>query len=679
MNTNDTNTGGTSGALKASRPVTVLSAALMALLVASGATYLHVSSWQAHSKSWLEKTTEESILTQRIAKQSLEAARGSASAFAQLTESRDRFDRLYREMDKGDAASALPPSPEATRAALREVQNAWLHLREKADTIIGARDAVVSVGGFVALVNEIAPKLQEDTTKVANLMLKGGAPTEVVHLATRQTMLAERMQASINRALSGGRDAALAIDQFGRDAEEFGKSLMTLLESGGKADSAQIRKTLAETATLFGAISDQTKNILNTSAAVLPALEASGELSGVADRLSDSVASLATLYATTPGLASLGGVVAGPGLMVTLALAALGALVALGRRFIDEARQREQESADTNARNQNAIMRLLDEMGDLANGDLTVKCTVTDDVTGAIADSTNYAIEALRVLVTTINETSRRVSEAAQETQSTAEYLSVASERQGSQIAEATGSVAGMAEAIGEMTQTLGESAEVARHSVEVAAKGASVVRSTIDGMNQIREHIQETSKRIKRLGESSQQIGEIVELIDDIADQTNILALNAAMQAAMAGEAGRGFAVVADEVQRLAERAGQATRQIDTLVRTIQADTQEAIASMERSTSGVVHGAELAEHAGQALAEIDQVSQRISELTRSVTALASEQARTAQAVNGTMGQILSITGETTQGTRRTAHSTGTLATLATELQQSVSGFKLPA
>jgi twitching motility protein PilJ len=231
---------------------------------------------------------------------------------------------------------------------------------------------------------------------------------------------------------------------------------------------------------------------------------------------------------------------------------------------------------------------------------------------------------------------------------------------------------------IDEVARNAGESAEVASRSVEVASRGAQTVRDTIQGMDAIREQIQETSKRIKRLGESSQEIGEIVELIDDIADQTNILALNAAMQAAMAGEAGRGFAVVADEVQRLAERSRNATKQIEVLVRTIQADTNEAVSSMEASTAGVVEGANLAENAGDALREIENVSAYIAELTKRIADSSQRQSRQSAEINDTVQAIRAITEENNDGTRRAADSVDVLANLASELQKSVAGFRLP-
>ncbi|GAB4290963.1 MAG: hypothetical protein Kow0083_03950 [Methylophaga sp.] len=331
-----------------------------------------------------------------------------------------------------------------------------------------------------------------------------------------------------------------------------------------------------------------------------------------------------------------------------------------------------------NRHNQDAILRLLDEMGDLADGDLTVSATVTEDITGAIADSVNYTIDALRSLVEQINSTTLQVASAAQETQATALHLTDASEHQAQQITEVSSAITQMAGSIEQVSENASLSSEVAKQSVSLAIQGNAAVKKSIHGMDTIREQIQETSKRIKRLGESSQQIGDIVELINDIAEQTNILSLNAAIQAAMAGEAGRGFAVVADEVQRLAERSSNATRQIDALVKTIQSDTSEAISSMEQSTSEVVAGARLSQDAGASLEQIEAVSHQLAELINNITANAKQQAAAAVSTSESMNVIQEITMQTATGTNESAAAIGRLLDLTNELRKSVSGFKLP-
>jgi twitching motility protein PilJ len=324
-------------------------------------------------------------------------------------------------------------------------------------------------------------------------------------------------------------------------------------------------------------------------------------------------------------------------------------------------------------------MRLLDELGSLADGDLTIKATVTEDITGAIADSINFAIEALRELVITLNDSAIRVDGAAQQTDLTAQQLAEATDEQSKQIEAASQAILQMAASIEEISGNAERSSDVARHSVDVAHKGGDAVRRTIEGMNTIRETIQDTAKRIKRLGESSQEIGNIIELINDIADQTNILALNASIQASMAGEAGRGFAVVADEVQRLAERSANATKQIEVLVRTIQADTNEAVVSMERSTTDVVGGALLAENAGAALEEIEQVSNQIASLVQNISSSARGQSTAAATVTRNVDKLQEINSRTEAGTRATTGSIREFAELAAQLRESVSGFRLPA
>ena len=337
-----------------------------------------------------------------------------------------------------------------------------------------------------------------------------------------------------------------------------------------------------------------------------------------------------------------------------------------------------QAQQEENERNQQAILRLLDEISGLSQGNLTVTATVTEDMTGAIADSVNVAIESLRTLVGTINHSSVQLDDAARQTQALAQHLAKASTAQSRQIGSATESIGTMAGSIEEVSGNAERAADVARYSVEVAGKGGGAVRRSIEGMDSLRETIQDTAKRIKRLGESSQEIGNIVELINDIAEQTQILALNASIQASMAGEAGRGFAMVADEVQRLAERAAQATRQIDALVRSIQTDTHGAVQSMERSTTEVVAGAQLAQNAGDALIEIESVSQQIASLVSNISSSARDQSQAGQSIARNMQVLREISGQTADATQSTSQAVAKLADLSASLQRSVSGFVLP-
>jgi twitching motility protein PilJ len=374
---------------------------------------------------------------------------------------------------------------------------------------------------------------------------------------------------------------------------------------------------------------------------------------------------------TVFGPAALGG-------LATLGLIAAAVMVTQLHRTVADQRLAAETQRQENDRNQQAILRLLDELSSLADGDLTVQATVTEDITGAIADSINYAVDALRGLVTTINQSAIQLDSATRQTQALSQHLAKASGAQSKQISSATEHAGGMASSVAEVSGNAERAADVARHSVEVAHKGGDAVRRTIDGMNTIRETIQETSKRIKRLGESSQEIGNIVELINDIAEQTNILALNASIQASMAGEAGRGFAVVADEVQRLAERAANATKQIEVLVRTIQTDTNEAVVSMERSTTDVVGGALLAENAGAALEEIEQVSNQIASLVQNISASSRQQTSGAQSIARNMQVLKEISVQTAESTNATSAAIAKLAELSAGLRRAAAGFRLP-
>lgn len=359
------------------------------------------------------------------------------------------------------------------------------------------------------------------------------------------------------------------------------------------------------------------------------------------------------------------------------ALVVIVFMAEFGRRQVNDVNSGVERLEVESEQNQQAVLKLLDEMGDLADGDLTVKAEVTESITGAIADSINYTIESLRDLVVEINRATAQVNQATAQAQQTSESLLLAAEEQSKQIAETGQAVGHMTNSMAQVSVSANEASEVAKRSLQAATQGSQAVQNTISGMNEIRTQIQETSKRIKRLGESSQEISEIVELISDITEQTNILALNAAIQAASAGEAGRGFTVVAEEVQRLAERSSEATKQISVIVKTIQADTNSAVVAMEKSTEGVVDGARLSDAAGQALNEIETVTNSLAGLIATISEATATQTNSAATVTRNMQLIQNITSQTTEGTKLTAESVGQLSGLAVELSESVAGFKL--
>ena len=658
--------------------IIVLFIALIVFIMLLFANFAYLNTQSNYDKQYISHAGELRVLSQRIAKNATEAAAGKAAAFRLLSDARNDFSQRWGYLKNGDPATGLPAAPPAVHKEMQAVQRDWEQLLSNTNAILASEQTVLSLHQVAATLAETVPQLQVESEKVVEILLQRGAPASQVAVAQRQSLLAERILGAVNTVLARDETAAQAADAFGRDANRFGQVLNGMLEGNAGMRISQVedkdaRARLQEISELFQFVSGSVDEILETSPQLFQVREAASNIFSLSQTLLDEASMLANGFenlASGRSLDIIGGYVLG--------LLALASIILIGLVMVRETNRQLRETAEKNDRNQNAIMRLLDEIADLADGDLTVTASVTEDFTGTIADSINYSIDQLRDLVATINLTAGQVAAAVQDTQATAMQLAEASEHQAQQIAEASGAIQQMAHSIDEVSANASESSAVAERSVAIANKGNEVVHNTIHGMDNIRDQIQDTAKRIKRLGESSQEIGDIVSLIDDIADQTNILALNAAIQASMAGDAGRGFAVVADEVQRLAERSSAATRQIETLVRAIQADTNEAVISMEQTTTEVVRGARLAQDAGVALEEIEGVSQNLAELIQSISNAAQQQTTSAGQISLTMNVIQQITSQTSSGSTATADSIGNLAKMASQLRRSVSGFTLP-
>ena len=623
-------------------------------------------------------STQIQVSSQQLAKFAAEAAGGNELAFQELESTRKNIDAYVHALVDGDK-KGMNSFKGDIGPELTALQKAWSELQADATKIVSNKDIVLNASTSAKDFTDKLSALNSRMSEVVNILTDRNASASQVYIASRQMQLADRMGGRVTKILAGGADTQASAAGLERDSRLYQTVVTGLLEGASELnikplDNANAKQIVSDVAQQWTAVNAPVKNILDSATTLQEVKDAADQafndsqsvLLG-ATRISQRIDGLPTKRMFPNPI---WGAIAAVGAMLLLLF--------LGINLFRDQQRRYQQTNELNQRNQDAILRLLDEMGSLAEGDLTVKATVTEDITGAIADSVNFAVEALRSLVTTINETAVQVSAAAQETQATAMQLAEAAQHQARQITSASVAIKDMASSIDSVSRNSSDSAEVAQRSVQIAANGAQVVRQTIQGMDTIRDQIQETSKRIKRLGESSQEIGSIVELINDIAEQTNILALNAAIQAASAGEAGRGFAVVADEVQRLAERASGATKRIETLVQTIQSDTNEAVSSMEQTTSEVVSGARLAEDAGHALGEIETVSNNLAELIQGISTSARQQSAAATNISATMNVIQEITSQTSVGASQTAESIGNLAQLASDLRRSVADFKLP-
>ena len=644
---------------------------VLLLLFLAGLVFCTYKIWvdSARDKQTISTIAKLSGLSGRLEPLSGEVVSGNEDTLLTLTTTVDEMQSLWENLQDD---SRLNTEFEIYRATWNDVR---LIIDEMANNTI--KNSIANMKSAVGRLRRATLNIQTENNKIIDYLLDSKASKAQISIAQRQSFLIERILSNLERLVYDRETGAAAFEQYRADVSSFNESAQALLKGDSKRgisafNRAAAIESLSEISKQFNLVNETIEQMATASDNLLSARQARQQLLPNIQTISSILGQM------TPKVETLSLV----NFFIYCAIAAvigiLFCVVSIIFSIQRQARTTIAMTAEATQRNQEAILRLLDELADLADGDLTTTATVTEDFTGAIADSINFTIEQLRVLVERINSTAVKVSSAAQNTQQTALHLAEASDHQSQEIAGASAAINEMAVTIDQVSTNASESASVAERSVSIAKKGAKVVQNTINGMDTIREQIQDTSKRIKRLGESSQEIGDIVSLINDIADQTNILALNAAIQASMAGEAGRGFAVVADEVQRLAERSAAATKQIETLVKTIQTDTNEAVISMEQTTSEVVNGAKLAQDAGVALEEIEGVSANLAELIQRISNAARQQASSAGNVSSTMNVIQEITSQTSAGTQASAQSIGELTEMALDLRDSVADFTLP-
>ena len=632
------------------------------------------------AKTFLEHGASLQILSQQIASNAEEAADGNQYGFSALNDTKGQFTNIWQKVSKAEINTFLMGQSFINDAAkeINAVENVWSSVRRNVDVILQQQKAVNDLNEVASLIERKIPTMSNDINRIVDTLVRTNASTREVRDAQELETLAEKILRGIDSILKGETGNKDEAKNFYSNVKSFADNL-NALESNAVV-RAQNRQELQNLKDEFKSIKDRDDLVLNQYEAYAGVKTAAANIAQNSNTFLTNISELTNKIdeeKSGPFSFVVGGAISSLLAVVFMFLMSFDSSRQAKARLVSEERvRREQE--ETNRRNQEAILRLLDELSALADGDLTIQTTVTGEFTGAICDSINFTIEQLRSLVSTINDTAVKVSGAAQETQATAMQLAEASEHQAQEISGASAAITEMAASIDQVSANASESTLVAERSVTIANKGSQVVHNTTKGMDTIREQIQETAKRIKRLGESSQEIGDIVSLITDIADQTNILALNAAIQASMAGDAGRGFAVVADEVQRLAERSSAATKQIEAIVRTIQTDTNEAVTSMEHTTAEVVRGTRLAQDAGIALEEIENVSRNLADLIQNISNAARQQSASAGHISNTMNVIQEITSQTSSGTIATAKSIGNLASLAVEMRKTVAGFKLP-
>lgn len=663
-----------------------LGAALLATVLGIAAMVYHDVRQSSGETAYIAAAGEMRMLSQRIAKASSLALLGEEPAFRQVDEARHAFAEHLQRLIAGGVINGreLPPAPQEVRPALQALDTEWEKTAKDAALLLEMERNLVSLGRDVYSINSKNPPLLELAEQSAALLLQKDVGAREIAIANQLVMLTQRIARNANALLAADAIAPEVGFLLGKDVNTFDESLAALLQGDGNLHiravrDESIREKLGELETSFHEYREAVGAILGNLHKLVLAKQAGSRIAHDSEALLQGSDRLAGAFQQLVAARVRHSIILAPMVVLAVGLLAMMGWVYLEdvRRNMREAERSRRESEAQNRQNQDAILRLMDELGDLADGNLTVKATVSEEITGAIADSINYTVEELRVLVGRINDAANRVTHATEIARQTSAELLAAAERQSREIEEAGRAVQTMAQSMTEVSNEAGQSARVARQSLSAAAKGAEAVEDSIRGMNAIREHIGETSRRIRRLGESSQEIGEIVALISDITDQTNVLALNAAIQAASAGESGRGFSVVAEEVQRLAERSGEATKQIAAIVRMIQADTQDAVSAMELSTQGVLEGARRSDAAGQALAEIGEVGRSLAHLIEKISNASEQQAATATEVALKTADILRITEQTTAGTQQTAQAVGELASLAAELKGSVAGFKV--
>lgn len=641
---------------------------LVPVALATAGTVIYTGIESSYTSQRIERSTQLQMLSQRTARLASQLSNGDSSAAPLLTESVAQIKNNLSALQNG--AEGLSASKGDAIPKLENVINNWRKDELRTQRLLGSTDALAEVKAqnqFFADAAQAASALLE---KIRVIQLDAGAPLAVTSLTTAlSSSLAELQQLTqlLDTAVLIPEEAAPTLV----NAAFVTNQTLDLLLNGNSSMGIDATSDLAArdriiaVQTLSKVISSDTSNFVRLLHSVRDAKLAAYELGTAADASLNEIRTLTNEYIAEQELGRLLNLVA-------LGLAFLSLFIGFFWIWL-----KLQETRLTTAQVEESIMHLMTDLISISDGNLALRARVAENMTGSIADSLNLTVARLNRTMADVKEASQTVRQGSEQMTTDAAVILEAVRDQSGKIKEASSSVNSISDSVQAIAFAAEQSSDVARQQQEATQQGRDAVIAVISSMDSIREQIQDTSKRIKRLGESAQEIDEIIELISDTTEQTNVLAMNASIQAAAAGEAGRGFRAVATEVQRLAERSDQSLKRIVALIRSMQADTQNAVSAMERSTQEVVAGAQTTSKAGEALNRIEEVSSELNNLISAITEATQQQTEEAKNITDRMSEILQISTNTARGVEQTTSGMKTISTLAEQLDDAMGQFKL--